>query len=857
MSALASAVASLLDEHLGRAIGWALVHSLWQGLIAVLLLALALKVLDRKAARLRYAVACVALMLMALAPLATGYAIYRATGPQSPAHQEAARFLDLPDEAPAALPVARAQQSLVPPLFGAPPNLGSPPALRWLAFGWALGVCLSALRLLVDSAGLHALVRSARPAPPAWQRTSDRLARVLRLPRRVRLAESARVAVPCAVGWLRPMILLPASALSGLSPAELEMILAHELAHVRRHDFAVNVAQRVVETLYFYHPGVRWVSKVIRAERENCCDDAAIQACGNPVAYARALTELEALRVEPRPLFSGRRAALSALGGSLGGRVRRLITPRAHLSPGRTAGASLLTFASAVALAGSVSVASIAHAAHGTPVAQVNAATPQAQPKPNGRLPRKKTPSTSQTWVPAADNSDLLQVQHPTQSAPSRRPPPPPEAPPAPLTGRTSAAPGALAAPPTPPAPPAPPAPPPVAAVEPAEPPEPPEPPDLQEPVDLPSVAAFPHPEDFPRAEDFPDPDELSQSFQLDLDGDLHPLSEAQQEEIREQVRQAMESAREAMRSAREQMRQAREQIRAQSERLREDLQASAEAMRERSRELADRGRGQGGDDEETERLQEEARARAERDQARAERERERAQREQERARERAQRDQERARERAERAQERAQEEAQRAQERAERAQERARERAQRDASRAQAGEPSDRGAPERWTAALNVDPDYADAMNRAFGRTLSRGELFGLHSLGVSAEYVAGMNGAGLGTLSPREVEQARAVGVDPEYARSLMAAGAPVKGVRDLVQLRAMGVDASFVEGLHRAGLTRLSVGELARLRALGVDGDFVTSARKAGVTDLSLHNLERLRVRGPERPGEPAED
>jgi tetratricopeptide (TPR) repeat protein len=121
------------------------------------------------------------------------------------------------------------------------------------------------------------------------------------------------------MGWLRPVILLPATAMTGLTSAQVEAIIAHELAHIRRHDYIVNLLQTVVETLLFYHPAVWWVSRQIRAEREHCCDDLAVEVCGDATGYARALAELEELRAAPEP-------ALGA-GGPLLGRVRRLLSP--------------------------------------------------------------------------------------------------------------------------------------------------------------------------------------------------------------------------------------------------------------------------------------------------------------------------------------------------------------------------------------------------------------------------------------------------------------------------------------------------------------------------------------------------
>ena len=159
--------------------------------------------------------------------------------------------------------------------------------MHWLVLAWGLGVTVSSMRLLSGWLKLRRLVREAEPAPAEWQEALEHLSRRLGMTRPVRLLRSAALDVPAAVGWLRPVVLLPVTALTGLSARQLEMVLAHELAHIRRHDFVVNLVQTLVETLLFYHPAVWWMSRVIRVEREHCCDDIAVGTSGNPVSYAR------------------------------------------------------------------------------------------------------------------------------------------------------------------------------------------------------------------------------------------------------------------------------------------------------------------------------------------------------------------------------------------------------------------------------------------------------------------------------------------------------------------------------------------------------------------------------------------
>src|SRR2546423_9237055 len=147
--------------------------------------------------------------------------------------------------------------------------------------GWLLMVCLR---------------RSAVPVAEGLEELLARVSRRVRASRAVRLCRSALVEVPTVVGHLRPIILIPASVITGLTPQQLEAVLAHELAHVRRYDYLFNFLQAAAEVLLFYHPAVWWLSRRVREEREHACDDAAVECVGDVLLYARALAALEALR---------------------------------------------------------------------------------------------------------------------------------------------------------------------------------------------------------------------------------------------------------------------------------------------------------------------------------------------------------------------------------------------------------------------------------------------------------------------------------------------------------------------------------------------------------------------------------
>jgi beta-lactamase regulating signal transducer with metallopeptidase domain len=307
-------IGNIFSSPLAQSIGWALLHLVWQGAIVAAILAAALALMARRTANARYAISCAALALLPILAAITAWRAYEE--PPLPLDGGAAvlraQTLPLDVAKAAAVHATRATLRSVGEIaHDALPNV----VLLWL-----VGVTLLSIRLVVSWSRIKKLALSAAPASETWQRTLARLADALALQRGVAILESAAVEVPTVIGWLKPLILLPLSTISALKPEEIEMLLAHELAHIRRHDFFVNLMQTAIETLMFYHPAVWWMSHRIRVEREHCCDDMAIETCGSALRYARALTHLEELRAHQTEL------ALAANGGSLLTRIRRLVT---------------------------------------------------------------------------------------------------------------------------------------------------------------------------------------------------------------------------------------------------------------------------------------------------------------------------------------------------------------------------------------------------------------------------------------------------------------------------------------------------------------------------------------------------
>jgi beta-lactamase regulating signal transducer with metallopeptidase domain len=329
-----------------RLLALSLLHFLWQG-AALAALAYVVMALCRSAAA-RYATGVATLALMLSAPVAT-FLVFRS-----------------PEQAVSPTVTVGAGVSAQP--AGALPILSSvknptsrhetaPPYFLWLVEFWFAGVVLLSLR----SAGGILLVewlrlRETLPVTEEVMEICRSLQERMGLTRAVRYCESLHLDAPAVAGWMRPVVLLPVSALTGLSAAQLEAVIAHELAHIQRYDAFLNLFQVGVETLLFYHPAVWWLGKRIRAERENCCDDAAVALCGSPVTYARALTRLAESKQAPQLAMAANRSPLAArIARLLGANRTAKSFQGAHLSAG-------VLCLSAALLAGSALLGSVHYA---------------------------------------------------------------------------------------------------------------------------------------------------------------------------------------------------------------------------------------------------------------------------------------------------------------------------------------------------------------------------------------------------------------------------------------------------------------------------------------------------------------
>ncbi len=321
-----------IQTPLAKALAWTLLHSLWEGAAAALLLTAAVCVL--RSPRARYVAACVALLA-----LLAGFTITLARLWPAGAAPAASHVAPLPG--PPQIDMTASDAT-------APHAFHAADLLPWLAPFWMLGVLAFHLRALAGWITARRLRRSGVCCAAAdWTARLERLAMRIRISRPVTLFESSLADAPLVIGYLRPIILMPVGLLAGLPAAQVEAILAHELAHIRRQDYIVNLVQTFVEGLLFYHPAVWWISHVIRRERENCCDDIAVAVSGDARQYAAALAALEQNR------FAANELALAATGGSLLNRIRRIleIPERSRVGFAPLASAIALTLATVAGLA--------------------------------------------------------------------------------------------------------------------------------------------------------------------------------------------------------------------------------------------------------------------------------------------------------------------------------------------------------------------------------------------------------------------------------------------------------------------------------------------------------------------------
>jgi bla regulator protein blaR1 len=318
-------------------LGWSLLHFLWEGTLVALLLTVVLAMARQSSAQMRYAICCVALALMAFCPIATFAYLEQAADGTAHVGLIAASVGR----------VVSAQEPSAPTSLLERVTAVGDQAMPWMLAVWMIGVLVFVARAIAAGMTVRRLrIASIVAAPESLMAMASYVAERIGIMQAFQIFVSEMVTAPTVVGWLKPVILFPVASLMSLTPEQLEAMLAHELAHIRRRDYLVNALQVAVETLLFYHPAVWWVSRQIRREREHCCDDVAVAVTGSPLVYARALYLLEEQRaMAPQLMLGGN-------GGQLAMRIRRLLTGKQSVAETGGGEAWLLTVVLMILTAG-------------------------------------------------------------------------------------------------------------------------------------------------------------------------------------------------------------------------------------------------------------------------------------------------------------------------------------------------------------------------------------------------------------------------------------------------------------------------------------------------------------------------
>jgi bla regulator protein blaR1 len=408
--------------HTIEATAWTLIHFCWQAAAIAGIYRTGMIALARRASQVRYVAALAALLAMPVAAVFTfAWEMRSSAPPLFLAPSAATNNETIAGDFPR---IVAPGMSAADPSPATPAGSSLPNLMTWIDAFWAVGV----LALAVRGAGgwwlIHRLRATAMPqVPEAVCAMFERIAGTLGLQRTVLLRVSSAIAGPVTVGALRAIVLLPLSAVTLLGPDELEVVLAHELAHVRRADFFWNLVQTVVETLFFFHPAMWWISGRVRHERELCCDDLALTICPNPVVYASALFHLEEHRSRQMRLAMALDGHQSAQ--TLRMRIARILGESVPL----TANRSVRPFSAAAVFAAVVVLLLPApHVIAGlgptpSPTPAVVVAKPSPAPAPQVTAPKPHPGNPTPVPQSVAAPQEVAQAQAPNETP---APPPPP-----------------------------------------------------------------------------------------------------------------------------------------------------------------------------------------------------------------------------------------------------------------------------------------------------------------------------------------------------------------------------------------------------------------------------------------------
>jgi beta-lactamase regulating signal transducer with metallopeptidase domain/peptidoglycan/xylan/chitin deacetylase (PgdA/CDA1 family) len=326
-------------------LGWALVHSFWQLALIAAILFVVLRLTIRSSPNVRYLISVCALLLSVIVPVMTYLQISERLGVSTQVSQK--KYADehsqriTEDKSRVNVEVGSQESDRAQAAFTSERDplstfrdflyMTAPSFFPFAVFAWLLGMALFSFRLTGGLWKLHEYkTTGVSPVDGEWQRRFAQLCRLLAVDRKVTLLRSSFVNTPIAVGFLKPLIIVPTSVFLQMDPGQLESIIAHELIHIRRYDCLVNIFQSIAEILFFYHPAVWWISAEIRREREFAADAAVLNATDSRVVYATALANLEEIR--HLTMKNAPSIAMAANGGNLMQRIQRILDKKTEAS---------------------------------------------------------------------------------------------------------------------------------------------------------------------------------------------------------------------------------------------------------------------------------------------------------------------------------------------------------------------------------------------------------------------------------------------------------------------------------------------------------------------------------------------
>jgi beta-lactamase regulating signal transducer with metallopeptidase domain len=274
-------------------------HSIWQAIIIAGILVIALIALRKKTSKIKY-LATVLAMFTILSISITTFLYYYQTQNVVETNTDVAQYENSAGQTTAAEPISgNSNYKKTSPSFMVFKDYLQNHLTVFVTI-WFLGIALFLIKLSGGFFYTHRIKSyQSKNMPVIWQNKMRHLCEKMKIKKSVRLLQSSIVRIPLVIGCLKPVILLPASLITGMPSDQLETIIIHELAHIYRRDYLVNILQSIIEILYFFHPAIWWISGIMRMEREHCCDDIVVRISNNSLNYAKALADIETFGMLP------------------------------------------------------------------------------------------------------------------------------------------------------------------------------------------------------------------------------------------------------------------------------------------------------------------------------------------------------------------------------------------------------------------------------------------------------------------------------------------------------------------------------------------------------------------------------